>query len=130
MVKLMFNILLVSRESTALADLADALIKSRRFDVVHVASGEEAFSHVRANRVDVVIAAELLSDGPSLPFVKDLMRKHPLTNCAMVSSLSPEDFHELTEGLGLFMQLPLHPGAQEAKKMMHILDSISALMNT
>ncbi len=126
----MSKILLVSKGSASLADLADELIKRKEFDVIQVQSGEEALSLVRENRADVVIAAEVLSDGLAVPFVQELMRKHPLINCAMVSSLSPEDFHELTEGLGLFMQLPLHPGAEEAKKMIQFLDSISALMAT
>ena len=69
-------------------------------------------------------------DDDLVAIVQELMREHPLINCAMVSSLSPEDFHELTEGLGLFMQLPLHPGAEEAKKVIQFLDSISALMAT
>jgi DNA-binding response OmpR family regulator len=126
----MSNILLASKDSAAMADLADALIKKKGFDVVHAASGEEALSLVRENRADVVIAAEVLSDGLAIPFVQELMRKHPLINCAMVSSLPPEDFHELTEGLGLFMQLPINPGAEEANKMVQFLDSISALMAT
>ena len=126
----MSKILLVSKGSASLADLADELIKRKEFDVIQVQSGEEALSLVRENRADVVIAADVLSDGLAVPFVQELMRKHPLINCAMVSPLSPEDFHELTEGLGLFMQLPLHPGAEEAKKMIQFLDSISALMAT
>jgi DNA-binding response OmpR family regulator len=126
----MSKILLVSKGSASLADLADELIKRKEFDVMQVKSGEEAFSLVRENRADVVIAAEVLSDGLAIPFVQDLMRKHPLINCAMISSLPPEDFHELTEGLGLFMQLPINPGAEEADKMVQFLDSISALMGT
>jgi DNA-binding response OmpR family regulator len=126
----MSKILLVSKGSASLADLADELIKRKEFDVMQVKSGEEALSLVRENRADVVIAAEVLSDGLALPFVQDLMRKHPMINCAMISSLPPEDFHELTEGLGLFMQLPINPGAEEADKMVQFLDSISALMGT
>jgi DNA-binding response OmpR family regulator len=126
----MSKILLVSKGSSSLADLADELIKRKEFDVMQVKSGEEALSLVRENRADVVIAAEVLSDGLALPFVQELMRKHPLINCAMISSLPPEDFHELTEGLGLFMQLPINPGAEEADKMVQFLDSISALMGT
>jgi DNA-binding response OmpR family regulator len=126
----MSKILLVSKGSASLAGLADELIKRKEFDVMQVKSGEEALSLVRENRADVVIAAEVLSDGLALPFVQELMRKHPLINCAMISSLPPEDFHELTEGLGLFMQLPINPGAEEADKMVQFLDSISALMGT
>jgi hypothetical protein len=46
----------------------------------------------------------------------------------MVSSLSPEDFHEMTEGLGIFMQLPVGPGAGEAVQLLRLLESIDALL--
>lgn len=126
----MTNILLVSRESASLADLAEELSKSKRFKVAQVKSGEEALCLAGENRVEAVIAAEILADGPALPFVKELMKKYPLINCAMVSSLSPEEYHELTEGLGLFMQLSVNPGAEEASRMIQFLDFISVLMDT
>ena len=46
----------------------------------------------------------------------------------MVSTLPAEEFHEVTEGLGVFMQLPVNPGAEEAAKMMQLLESINVLM--
>lgn len=124
----MSNILLVGKEFASLADLAAELTKKKGFNVVHVGSGKEALNLVQENKIDVVVAADLLSDGFALPFVKELMTKHPHINCAMVSSLPPKEFHEVTEGLGLFMQLPINPGAEEANKMIQFLDSINSLM--
>ncbi len=125
----MSNILLVGKEPATLTDLGAELVNRMECNISHVASGKEALSLVADNKANVVIVAELLTDGPALPFIKILMKEYPLVNCAMVSPLSPKYFHEATEGLGLFMQLPLEPGAPEADKIKKILNSINTLMS-
>jgi DNA-binding NtrC family response regulator len=124
----MLSILLVGKNPEALASLADQLSQREGIAVSRASSGKEAWDILGKSKVDVVVTDEKLADGDSLPFVKDLTKRQPLINCAMVSSLSPEDFHEATEGLGVFMQLPVDPGAEEAVKMMQLLESINALL--
>jgi DNA-binding response OmpR family regulator len=124
----MLSILLVGKNPEALASLADQLSQREGIAVSRASSGKDAWDILGKSKVDVVVTDEKLADGDSLPFVKDLTKQQPLINCAMVSSLSPEDFHEATEGLGVFMQLPVDPGAEEAVKMMELLESISALL--
>jgi DNA-binding response OmpR family regulator len=124
----MLNILLVGKNPEALASLADRLSQSDGIAVSRASSGKEAWDLLGKSKIDVVVTDEKLADGDALPFIKDLTRQQPLINCAMVSSLSPEDFHEETEGLGVFMQLPVNPGAEDAVKMMQLLESISVLL--
>jgi DNA-binding NtrC family response regulator len=124
----MLSILLVGKNPEALASLADQLSQREGITVSRASSVKDAWDILGKSKVDVVVTDEKLADGDSLPFVKDLTKQQPLINCAMVSSLSPEDFHEATEGLGVFMQLPVDPGAEEAVKMMELLESISALL--
>jgi DNA-binding response OmpR family regulator len=124
----MLSILLVGKNPEALANFADQLSQREGIAVSRAISGKVVWDILRKSKVDVVITDEKLADGDSLPFVKDLTKQQPLINCAMVSSLSPEDFHEATEGLGVFMQLPVDPGAEEAMKMMQLLESINALL--
>jgi DNA-binding response OmpR family regulator len=124
----MLSILLVSKEPHALAGLATEFLQKDGITVKRAATAKEAWTILGKTRVDVVVTAEQLADGAALPFVFELIRQYPLINCAMVSPLSPEDFHEATEGLGVFMQLPLDPGALEAAKMVQYLESIDALM--
>lgn len=124
----MSNILLVSKDSASLADFITELSNTKGIDVAQVAAGDEALSLIAEGKAEVVVVGELLVDGLALDFVKRLMKEHPLIDCAMVSSLSADEFHEVTEGLGLFMQLPACPGVEEAKKMLALLNSIRALM--
>jgi len=124
----MLSILLVGKDPHALAGLATELMLKDGITVKRAASAKEAWMILGKSRVDVVVTAEQLADGAALPFVVELTRQHPLINCAMVSSLSPKDFHEITEGLGIFMQLTADPGAEEAGKMVQYLESIDALM--
>jgi len=44
-----------------------------------------------------------------------------MITCASVSSLSPEDFHEASEGLGLMAQLPIQPGKEHAEELLQRL---------
>ena len=91
---------------------------------------EFGLSIVKNNPVDVVVVGSKLRDGESLDFVKTLMRNHPLVNCALVSGLSHDDFHEATEGYGLFMQIAENPGVEEASKMVELFESITGLMSS
>ncbi len=124
----MLSILLAGKDPDGLASLAAALKKEEGIRVSMAASAREAWGILGNCRVDVVAVDEQLADGESLAFVKELVKQQPLINCAMVSTLDGKDFHEATEGLGLFMQLPVNPGAEEAATMLQLLQSIGALM--
>jgi DNA-binding NtrC family response regulator len=91
-------------------------------------TGSEALISAGDLRTDVAVVGGELNDGDGLSFLKEFARVQPLINCALVSSLSPELFHEVTEGLGVFMQLPENSGAAEADKMLQLLESIEVLL--
>jgi DNA-binding NtrC family response regulator len=124
----MLSILLVGKDPHALAYFAAELSGKEGITVRRAASEKEAWKILGKSRVDVVVTDEELADDAALAFVLELTRQHPLINCAMVSTLSPKDFHEATEGLGVFMQLPVDPGGEEAAKLVQLLESIDALM--
>lgn len=124
----MLSILLVGKNPDGLSELSAALKKEEGIRLSRAASAQEAWGILGNCRVDVVVMDEQLADGEVLPFVKQLVKQQPLINCAMVSTLAAKDFHEATEGLGVFMQLPVYPGHAEAEKMLQLLQSIGALM--
>jgi DNA-binding NarL/FixJ family response regulator len=76
---------------------------------------------------DLVVADENLGDMTGLEFIKAIVAKRPMVNCAAVSSLTPADFHEASEGLGILMQLPIRPGPEHAEKL---LEQLKNILNT
>ena len=71
-----------------------------------------------------VVTDENLGDMTGLEFIKTVITQKPMVNCAAVSALLPEDFHEASEGLGILMQLPVRPGPEYAKELVEHLKSI------
>jgi len=59
-----------------------------------------------------------------LEFIKTVIAIKPMINCAAVSSFSADDFHEVSEGLGILMQLPVNPGHKYAGKLLERLNKI------
>jgi len=124
----MSRILLVGGNPASLSDFDWFLSRKDDITLSRAASGQEALAIIGRENVDTAVVDEKLADGDGLLFVRELMKVNPLINCALISSLSPADFHEATEGLGVFMQLPANPGAEQAEKMLQLIESIEALM--
>ncbi|MBW1635920.1 MAG: response regulator transcription factor [Deltaproteobacteria bacterium] len=124
----MTRIMLVSKDPASMEGLAGGLENHDDVEVVNAVSRQEVLERVEEGGIDVVVVDVQLKDTEPLTLVTELMKKQPLINYAMVSSLSHEDFHEYSEGLGVFMQLPLSPGEREAGEMLEILKSINLLL--
>jgi DNA-binding NtrC family response regulator len=115
---------MVAKEKDLLAVLADELSKKPQVSIAWAQSQQEALARMETDAPQVVVVGESLADGPGLPLVKEVIKRDPFINCALVSPLTEEEFHEETEGLGVFMQLPVNPGAQESERMLRLLESI------
>ena len=122
------NVILLSEEDSTLASVASVLMGQRRFHVSCLASAEEAWAYLQGNKLDVAVVSDLLQDCTGLQFIKTLVAKNPFVNCALTSPLSKDEFHEATEGYGLFMQLPVNPSGQDADEMIERLNKIYGLI--
>lgn len=118
------HVLLVSSDPGYFAELSQALAEYEQIQVVSIDSSEQAMLSVKDKMVEVIVAAEEIKEGSGLTFIRELVKKNPFINCALVSPLYPHEFHESTEGLGIFMQLPPHPGASQAQKLVEHLARI------
>ena len=121
------HILLAGREPDSFAALNRELGKDQRLRVTKVYSAEHSQKTIREGSVDVVVVADELQDKNGLQFVREIVADHPFINCALVSPLYPQEFHEQTEGLGLFMQLPVNPGPEAARHMLAMLEKLNQL---
>ena len=125
----MLRILLVSSKEDSLSDLASALAELGDVDLVRAGSGEKAIALAGDNDIDLVVTDEELSDMSGLELAGRFLSVNPMINCTAVSHLSPGEFHEASEGLGMMDQLPLHPGREEAERLLRDLRTLRGLMN-
>jgi len=87
-------------------------------------SGSYALSMIAERNFDIVVTDENLGDMTGLELIKTVIAQKPMVNCAVVSSLLSEDFHEASEGLGILMQLPVNPGHEYAEELLEHLKKI------
>jgi len=107
--------------------LAGALESQIQAKIYWAASGKETLS--QAGRIQPLLAVidETLPDMTGIEITRELLKTNALINTALVSRLSPEDFHEFSEGLGVLLQLPATPGEKEAADIISALKGIFAL---
>lgn len=117
--------LLVGLNQASFKDLADEL-EAAQFQTVRAETCEKALASVDDWKFDLVVVDETIGDQNGLDCIKNMVTRHPLLNCAAVSSLSAHDFHEASEGLGVLMQLPPEPGSADARKL---IDHLAAILN-
>lgn len=123
----MIHILLVSRDKASLSEL-QAGLQAYGGQTSWVDSGTQALSMIAEKDIDLVVADESLTDMTGPDCIKMVVSKRPMVNCAVVSSLSPADFHEAGEGLGILMQLPVGPGREDARQMLgHLINILNTV---
>lgn len=111
------NLVLISKNKQGFADLVQALTERGQHRVACFSRPEEVYEAVAASKVDGLIVDEVVEGSTGLEFIREFTPRNPFINCALVSSLYADEFHEVTEGYGLFMQLPKHPGRREAEQI-------------
>ena len=124
----MLKLLLVSPDRESLSDFASALEGHDDVEFRWAESGERALAIASDNAIDLVVTDEGLGDITGLELARRLISVNPMINCASVSSLPIEEFHKVSEGLGLMAQLPIQPGKKNAEKLLQDLRDIKGRM--
>jgi len=124
----MLKLLLVNRDIDSFSALSSALSGQEDIELDVSPSGEKALAMLSSKAVDLVIADEDLGDMTALELSSRLLKINPMINCAVVSSLPPEEFHEASEGLGIMTQLPKQPGVKDAEDLIKTLKQIKGML--
>jgi CheY-like chemotaxis protein len=122
----MLNILIVSRDETSMSAFKAGLEK-KGGHTTWAESGHYGLYLMAERDFDLVVADENLGDMTGLEFTKAVIALKPMVNCAAVSLLMPDDFHEASEGLGILMQLPVNPGYESAEELLERFNKVSDL---
>lgn len=121
-------VLIVAKDISRFSELGARLRRQQEIELVIEATGAAGFLLLKNKQIDLAIVDEQFDDMSGIAFVKQLVKSNPLVNTAIVSTLSEEEFHEATEGLGVLMQLPEQPQEKNAETLLAILEKIGVLM--
>lgn len=111
------NIILISDKKGTFAELEKELANHQQFLITYIDKFAQVTERIQKNKVDVVVVAEQLGSQGGFEFVQEIVKLNPFINCALASSLAHDDFHELTEGYGIFMQLSSNPTRKEGTEL-------------
>lgn len=123
----MVRILIVSIDNDSLTDFKAGL-ELDDVQISWVDSCNDVFSRLKEEKFDLIVTDENITDMNGIECIEKLILFNPLLNCAAISSLSPDDFHEKSEGLGILMQLPKKPSTQDGIKLLEHLNTILKLI--
>jgi len=123
----MIRLLLVTPHRNSLLELALAMEKYDDVELTWTDSGQKALDKLSETSVDLVVIDKDLGDMTGLEFAEKLLRVNPMINSAVLSSLPSHEFHEASEGLGVFAQLPLQPAKKDAEKLLKGLRNLKDL---
>jgi DNA-binding NarL/FixJ family response regulator len=123
----MHRILIVSPHRRRLAEFAQSLAELPDIQVAWAEDGRAAIADVMKHPPLAVIIDDNLPDMPGLDLVRRLLPINAMINSVVISDLSPEDFHEAGEGLGIMAQLPPNPAKSDALEILSRLSRLSSL---
>jgi DNA-binding NarL/FixJ family response regulator len=128
MESVLLRVLLITNEIARFSALMERLPRQQKIELATATSAAAGFLLLKGKQIDLVVADERLDDMSGITFVKLLVKLNPLVNTAIVSTLTAEEFHEATEGLGVLMQLPAQPQEQDVEALLAVLEKIRALL--
>lgn len=121
----MASILIVTHENERFHPLADALAAGGGHTVNWAVDGKAALAAADTVPPDMMVVDESLADMAGLALVRQLIQVNAWIQCAVASSLDETAFHDLSEGLGVAVHLPLAPSAGDADRVERFLKTMA-----
>jgi hypothetical protein len=112
------TVILVSARKDQLGDFIEGLKEDRNITLRISGTAEEAIASVGGEKSVVVVVDNPTRDNSALGLVRRLIEVNAFAHTAVLSDRSDEEFHHLSEGLGILAKLPIRPGRVEAKRLL------------
>ena len=126
----MRRVVFLSRDKDQFVEIEQMLIR-KELTIEWIGTGKDLLSLLsdtsKDQSIDLVVMEETVEDATARTLVESIITQSPMTNCVVAGSLDKKKFHDLYEGYGVLMQLPLCPAKEDAGKLVTHLDKIMAL---
>ena len=117
----------VNRDKAQFKELEQMLAR-HSIEVKWCATGKELLSLIadtpKGQWIDLVIMEEVLPDMDAKALVEAVTTQSPMTNCVITGTMDKKKFHDVHEGYGVLMQLPVQPGQDDAQNLEEHLKKI------
>ena len=117
----MKQFLIVTSDNHSFKDFSEALAGRDQVEITWAGSLPELMNALSAGTPDLIIIDEEVDGMPGLKIARETLMKNAMLNQALVSRLSPDEFHEASEGLGIMAQLTPPPDASQADTLLDLL---------
>ncbi len=125
----MLTVLVVHEKRELVEPMLQAIAGETDTKMIYSDTAKSGLEQIGSHSVDAIIVSEQLPDSSGKGFIESVTQVNPFIASALVSGLDKDDFHEATEGLGVLMQLPENPGAEDAKQFLEKLREIERIMS-
>jgi YesN/AraC family two-component response regulator len=123
----MLKILLTLSTKESSSNLFSLLDGNPDVELFQAESGKKALELISDTSFDLVVTDETLKDMTGLELAEKMLSVNPMINCAAVSELSAEAFHEASEGLGILAQLPREVNDETVEELLGKLKEIKKM---
>jgi DNA-binding response OmpR family regulator len=113
-------IVVVSARTQELGPFLAPLKKIKGCNLVIAPTGSAALEIIRTGAPSFVIIDQGLADFTPLKLVTEIMMLNAMINTAVVTDMSPDEFHEASEGLGILTSIPPHPAESDGKNVAEV----------
>ncbi len=86
--------------------------------LIQVNSAAEAVAAARRISLFLAVIDPQIDGDNGLALIRQLMQINAFIHTAVLTDMEEEEFHELGEGLGIMMRLPLTPNGEDAGELL------------
>ena len=101
-----------------------ALAEASQEEILIETSGADTIKQVKVTTPKLVVVDGGLPDFEPLKLVMEIIKISAMTNTAVVTSMTAEDFHEASEGYGVLVGLPINPGKTDGVELVELLGRV------
>jgi DNA-binding response OmpR family regulator len=125
----MYEIVIVTSDRNRFSSLVQGLCAKSDCRILWENAMKSAGKRAVGKPPHLMIVDEEVDGFSNLEIARHIVMTNAMINLAVVSSLSHEDFHEASEGLGILVQLPPSPGEEDGSKLFETITQIVSLEN-
>lgn len=120
----MFEIVIATNDSDRFGPFVRRLSVEPGWTIAIVRSVEEVRRRASSAPPGLMVIDETLDGISNIDIARDVILANAMINLVLVNSISAEDFHEVSEGLGVLASLPPYPGQDDASRLIESMKSL------